>query len=151
MMNRMPCSSTNRVSVGSETKAPADVARDWPPALGEPHRCGARWLAAVHVEVPSLDEAVEGYRRLRGVENLTRPDAHGPGRASVRVPLASGELVLREGGRERIVGIVLGVPSLMGTRAELGDLLEPVEADVAWVDPDEVFGLRLGFTERQDR
>ena len=128
---------------------PTDVALDWPPALGEPHRCGARWLVAVHVEVPSLDEAVEGYRRLLGAEDVAWPDAHGLGHGAARVPLAAGELVLREGGREQIVGIVLGVPSLAETRAELGEALGPVEEDVAWVDPNEVFGLRLGFTERQ--
>ena len=131
--------------------APPDVARDWPPALGEPHRCGARALAAVHVEVPSLAEAVNGYRRLLGAEDVPWPDAEPPGRRSARVPLASGGLVLREGGRERIVGIVLEVPSLGETRAALGDVLGPVEDDVAWIDPDEVFGLRVGFTERQRR
>jgi catechol 2,3-dioxygenase-like lactoylglutathione lyase family enzyme len=131
--------------------APPDVARDWPPALGEPHRCGARALAAVHVEVPSLAEAVNRYRRLLGAEDVPWPDAEPPGRRSARVPLASGELVLREGGRGRIVGIVVEVPSLGETRAALGDVLGPVEDDVAWIDPDEVFGLPVGFTERQRR
>lgn len=64
-----------------------------------------------------------------------------------RVPLASGEVVLDEGGSQGIVGIVLGVPSLEATRAALKDLLGPTEDDVAWIDADAAFGLRLGFAD----
>jgi Glyoxalase-like domain len=39
--------------------APRAIARDWPPALAEDHRCGARTLAAAHVEVPSLARSRE--------------------------------------------------------------------------------------------
>ena len=124
--------------------APPDVARDWPPALAEPHRCGARSLAQVHVEVSALDEAAQGYRRLLGSAEAVASEPE-----RVRVGLASGELVLHEGDSDAIVGVVLGVPSLDATRAALGGLLGPSEQGVAWVDPAETFGLRLGFTERE--
>jgi len=124
--------------------APAAVARDWPPALAEDHRCGARALAAMHVEVPSLDEALEAYRRLLGARE---PSCSGPERRRAHVPLASGELILHEGGSGGIVGIVLGVPSLAATRAALGVELGRTDDDVAWLDPAETFGLRLGFAE----
>jgi hypothetical protein len=122
--------------------APPAIARDWPPELSGTHRCGARTLAAVHVEVPSLEEAAEAYRRLIGAEGSS-----GSARNRMRLPLTSGELVLQEGGSGGIVGIVLGVPSLDATRAVLGSRLAPTEDDVAWVRPDETFGLGLGFAE----
>jgi hypothetical protein len=96
----------------------------------------------VHVEVSSPDEAAEAYRRLLGDPEAVRSD---PERA--RVALASGELVLHEGGSSGIVGVVLGVPSLEATRAVLGESLGRSERGVAWVDRAEAFGLRLGFTE----
>jgi hypothetical protein len=65
--------------------------------------------------------------------------------AAVRVPLASGALVLREGAVERIAGIVLGVGSLVETRRMLP--LGPTEDGVAWLEGDAARGLRLGFTE----
>lgn len=126
--------------------APAAVARDWPPALGEPHRCGARSLAAVHVEVPSPAEAADAYGRLLGIDP---PRASEPG--VVRVPLGSGEIVLHEGGSGAIVGIVLGVHALEATREALGPWVWGMEGDVAWLDPDTAFGLRLGITERPGR
>jgi hypothetical protein len=136
------------VSVGSvplpiliRRTAPPEVARDWPPELREPHGCGARSLAAVHVAVPSLEEAAGAYRRLVGA---VEP---GPGRDRLPVPLASGELVLHEAGSGGIDGIVLGVSSLDATRAALRGRLGPVDDDgVVWLDPAETFGLRLGFT-----
>jgi len=72
--------------------APVDVARDWPPALSGSHRCGARSLVAVHLEVPSLDAAAEAFSRLVGT-SLSSATAG----AAVRVPLASGELVAAVG------------------------------------------------------
>lgn len=122
--------------------APPEVASDWPPPLVEPHRCGARSLAAVHVEVPSLADSLDGFARLLGSEATLRE----PGR--VRVRLASGELVLREGVRPAIVGIVLGVSSLEVTRAVIGASPERLDDPVAWLDGGEAFGLRLGFAER---
>jgi len=120
--------------------APVDVARDWPPALSGSHRCGARSLVAVHLEVPSLDAAAEAFSRLVGT-SLSSATAG----AAVRVPLASGELVLREGAVDRIAGLVLGVGSLVETRRVLA--LGPTEDGVAWLEGEEAHGLRLGFTE----
>lgn len=128
--------------------APRTVARDWPPALAETHRCGARTLAAVHVEVPSLDEAVEAYRRLLGAGAVSWADAErrpGVGRAHAR--LASGQIVLQEGGPREVLGLELGVPSLAATRTALEGRLLQTDGGVAWLDPDEAFGLRLGFAE----
>lgn len=127
--------------------APAAIARDWPPPLAETHRCGARALAAVHVEVPSLGEAIEAYRSLLGADERAWTTELRSERGWVHVPLASGELVLHEGGPGRIAGIVIGVPSVDATRAALGERLGPTDGGVAWLDPAETFGLRLGFTE----
>lgn len=122
--------------------SPADVARDWPPPLAEPHRCGARALAAVHIEVTSLAGSAEAYGRLLGTGPPMRVEA-----GEVRVLLASGEVVLREGGAERIAGIVLAVQDLEATRVVLGDAIADTRGGIAWVDPDAASGLRLGFTE----
>lgn len=129
--------------------APASVALDWPPALRGDHRSGARWLVAVHVEVTSLDEATEGYRRLIATEESPRTvEGSRTDDGPVRVRLAAGEVVLHEGSSPGTLGVVLGVPSLATPRAALGDAIGPSdEDDVAWVDPAETFGLRLGFTE----
>jgi hypothetical protein len=121
--------------------APADVARDWPPALSRAQRCGARFLATVVFDVSSLDAAAGAFSSLLG-RPLERPAATG-----VRVPLASGELVLREGPVDRIAGVVLGVGSLEETRRVL--TLGPTEDGVAWLEGDGAHGLRLGFTERR--
>jgi len=129
--------------------APPAAALNWPPALTDTHRCGARALAAVHVDVPSLDAAVRAYRKLLGAGEEPWPVTE-PRSASARahVPLASGEIVLHEGSSDAIAGIVLGVSSLDETRAALEGRMERTD-DVAWLDPDETFGLRLGFTELQ--
>ncbi len=47
---------------------PAQVARNWPPPLDEPHRCGAVTLAAVHLPVASIDAAADVYARLLNVD-----------------------------------------------------------------------------------
>jgi hypothetical protein len=128
--------------------APRDVARDWPPSLVADHRCGARTLAAVHVEVPSLDDAVPTYRRLLVGEALPEAGEEGSIGKRKRLRLASGEIVLSEGGLGGVVGLVFGVPSLATTRGELlGGRLGPTEEGVAWLNPEEAFGLRLGFAE----
>lgn len=121
--------------------APSDVARDWPPALGEPHRCGARTLAAVHVEVPSVGEALEAYGRLLG----RQPER--PVRGPAHVSLVTGEVVLHEDRGGRISGIVLGVSSLDQTRDALRAPLVETRDGVAWRDPEGAFGVRLGFAE----
>ncbi|HEU4355532.1 MAG TPA: hypothetical protein VFT27_08085, partial [Actinomycetota bacterium] len=120
--------------------APPGIARDWPPDLDEPHRCGARTLAAVHVEVPSVGEALGAYGWLLGRELQ-------PSREPAHVPLAMGEVVLHEGPGERIVGVVLGVGSLDQTRGSMPLPLEESGDGVAWLDPEEAIGLRLGFAE----
>ena len=121
--------------------APVDVARDWPPALSGSHRCGARSVVAVHLEVSSLDDVTRAFSTLLGTA-LSPPKAG----AAVRVPLASGALVMREGAVDRIAGIVLGVGSLVDTRRVLA--LGPIDDGVAWLEGDGAHGLRLGFTER---
>jgi hypothetical protein len=121
--------------------APPEIARDWPPALAEPHPCGGHTLAAVHVEVPSVAEAVEAYARLLGRDVEASPD--GP----ARVPLASGHLVLRQGDPGRIAGIVLGVVSYDRTRDALAASLPEPEDGVAWLDLAETHGVRVGFAE----
>ena len=127
--------------------APRAVARDWPPALVQTHPCGARTLAAVHVEVPAIEEAVEAYRRLLGAEQVSWADKErrAQGKASVR--LASGEIVLHEGDSGGALGLVLGVRSLATTRTALESRLAWRDEKVVWVDPHETFGLRLGFAE----
>ena len=118
--------------------APSEIARDWPPALDEPHHCGARALAEIHVEVSSVGEALEAYGRLLGRE----PE---PARDHPRVSLAMGEVVLHEGLGGRITGVVLGVGSLDRTREATSLPLEDPGDGVAWLDPDRAFGLRIGF------
>ena len=43
--------------------------------------------------------------------------------------------------------LVLGVPSLAATRTALEGRLPRTEGSIAWLDPDQAFGLRLGFAE----
>ena len=76
--------------------APRAVARDWPPPLADTHRCGARTLAAVHVEVPSLEEAVEAYRRLPGADHVSWADNERRARGQACARLATGEIVLHK-------------------------------------------------------
>jgi catechol 2,3-dioxygenase-like lactoylglutathione lyase family enzyme len=126
---------------------PPAVARDWPPALGQTHPCGARTLAAVHLEVPSLKEAVEAYRRLLGAEQVSWADHKRRARGKASARLASGEIVLHEGVSGAALGLVLGVPSLAATRIALEGRFAPVDEDVAWMHRGQTFGLRLGFAE----
>jgi hypothetical protein len=124
---------------------PAAIARDWPPPLAEPHRCGARNLSSVHLDVPSVDAAIQAYRKL-----VSR-NAVSVGANAVRVRLASGELVLREAPTARVAGIVLGVPSLAATRAALELPLPRDEEGIAWLGERDLDGLRLGFVEHAGR
>jgi hypothetical protein len=126
--------------------APADVARRWPPPLGPPHRCGARELVAVHVAVPSLDEAVEVYGALAGSDPIASNDRSG--RRIARLRLASGEIVLEEQrSSDAPLGLVLGVVSIASTRAALERRTRAKTGNVVWLDPRETNGLRLGFVE----
>lgn len=69
-------------------------------------------------------------------------------RARLRlVPLSSGALVLHEGDSCGIAGVVLAVAFLHETRAALGEAFGQVDEGVALFDPDQAFGLRIGFTE----
>jgi len=128
--------------------APPEVARDWPPALAEPHRCGARTLAEVHVGVPSLGEALEAYGRLLGLGPDEMPGSVADprsGRMRLVLPLASGRVVLLDGGTGGVERIVLGVASLEGVD---GGSRTRYEGDpVAWLDPGEAFGLELGLAQ----
>jgi hypothetical protein len=99
-------------------------------------------LAAVHVEVPSLPGAADVYGRLLGTRLPRLVEAR-----EVRVPLASGELVLREGAADRIVGIVLAVRDLEASHAALGDAIADTRDGIAWVDLEAASGLPLGFTD----
>jgi hypothetical protein len=128
---------------------PPEVARHWPPPLGEPHRCGAHTLAAVHIGVPEMDPALDVYRRLLACDETSSPSVSAiDGRRQARLLLASGHLVLVEAETAKIAGLVVGVTSLADTAAVMGGGLRRTPGDpVAWLDPVETFGLRLGFVE----
>jgi catechol 2,3-dioxygenase-like lactoylglutathione lyase family enzyme len=124
--------------------APAEVARDWPPALDRPHRCGAFTLAAVHLPVRSVSSAADVYARLLGVEapRIRRR------RAAFRV--GSATIVLVEGDERGAV--VLGVASLERSRAALGPVLMPTDrGGVAWLNPAATEGLPIGLAEGRTR
>ncbi len=127
--------------------SPAEIARDWPPALGEPHRCGARTLAEVHVGVPSLAEALEPYGRLLGTEAPAPIVDPRSGRPRATFDLAGGRVALLDGGVGEVERIVLGAPTL---RAPLKGRLIRQEGDpVAWLDPSETYGLEVGLVGTQ--
>ena len=122
---------------------PAEVARNWPPPLDQPHRCGAFMLAAVHLPVASIEAGADVYARLLNVEAsaLSRP---GPGRRRTVFHLGSARIMLIEGGERRAV--VLGVASLETSRAILSSVLLPPDDDgIAWLhsstNADRAFGL----------
>lgn len=126
---------------------PAEVARNWPPPLDRPHRCGASTLAAVHVPVASIEAAVEVYGRLLAVD--APPVISGPGLGERRAVFHSGpsSIVLVERGTRRAV--VLGVASLERARTALGSMLLPTdEEEVAWLDPSATSGLAIGLRSR---
>jgi catechol 2,3-dioxygenase-like lactoylglutathione lyase family enzyme len=124
---------------------PAQVARNWPPPLDRPHRCGAVTLAAVHLPVPSAGEAAEFYARLLNVEAPTALSGAGPHRRAV-FQLGSATITLVEDGERRAV--VLGVASLEMSRAFLSSaLLPPDDQGVAWLDPSATSGLAVGLAE----
>jgi hypothetical protein len=119
--------------------APADVARSWPPALGEPHPSGATAISAVHVPVPALEPAVAAYARLLG----TRPSTVDARRGRVAFRLGDARIVLTE--RDDDLAVVFAVASVERPRERIGPAVGPPRDGVAWVDPAEVPGLRLGF------
>jgi Glyoxalase-like domain len=127
---------------------PSDVARDWPPTLAEPHPCGARTLAEVHVGVPSLDVALDVYGRLLMLSGNPEPVADPrSGRSRVELPTSSGRIVLLGGGTGEVERIVLSVASLHATRGRRQGLSQYEGDSVAWLDLAETFGLELGFIE----
>lgn len=131
--------------------APLEIAADWPPALSQPHRSGARTLVQVHVGVPSIGPATREYTRLLGLGAPPEPVLETrSGRLRAPLPTSSGSVVLLDGGSGTIERLVLGVGSLPRTRDALGAGLvgpEVDEAGIAWVDRSEAFGLELGFVE----
>jgi catechol 2,3-dioxygenase-like lactoylglutathione lyase family enzyme len=125
--------------------APAAVARDWPPPLGWPHRCGAFTLAAVHIPVASIQQAAGVYARLLGVALPRVVSGPGPGQLRTAFDLGSGSIVLREGAERRAV--VLGVASLELSRTALSQVLLIDDDGVAWLDPSTTSNLRIGLVE----
>jgi Glyoxalase-like domain len=123
---------------------PAQVARNWPPPLDEPHRCGAVTLAAVHLPVASIEAAADVYARLL---NIDAPRAlSSPGSRRRVFHLGSGTITLVEDGEQRAV--VLGVASLEMAKAVLSSMLLPPDREgVAWLDPSATSGLAVGLVE----
>jgi hypothetical protein len=119
--------------------APADVARSWPPALGEPHPSGATAISAVHVPVPALEPAVAAYALLLGA----RPSTVDARRGRVAFRLGDARIVLTE--RDADLAVVLAVTSVERLRERIGTAVGPPRDGVAWVDPSAASGLRLGF------
>jgi hypothetical protein len=125
---------------------PAQVARNWPPPLDKPHRCGAFTLAAVHLPVASIEAAADVYARLLNVEAPRVLPGPGLGRRQGVFRLGSATIMLVEGGERRAV--VLGVASLERSRAVLSSvLLRPDDEGVAWLDPSATSGLAVGLAE----
>lgn len=124
---------------------PAQVARNWPPPLDKPHRCGAVTLAAVRLPVASIEAAADVYARLLNVE--APPALSGPRSHRRRVfHLGSATITLVEDGERRAV--VLGVASLEISRAVLSSvLLPPDDEGVAWLDPSATSDLAVGLIE----
>jgi hypothetical protein len=123
---------------------PAQAARDWPPPLDKPYRCGAFTLAAIHLPVASMEAAADVYARLLNAG--APPAVPGPGpRQRRRVfHVGSGAIILVEGGARRAV--VLGVASLARSRAVLSSvLLPPDDQGVAWLDPSATSDLAVGL------
>ena len=124
---------------------PAQVARNWPPPLDRPHRCGAVTLAAVHLPVASIEAAADIYARLLNVEVPPALSGRRPQRRGV-FHLGSATIKLVEDGEQPAV--VLGVASLQMSRAVLSSvLLPPDDEGVAWLDPSATSGLEAGLAE----
>jgi hypothetical protein len=124
---------------------PVQVARNWPPPLGKPHRCGAVTLAAVHLPVASIEAAADVYARLLSVEAPPALCSPGPHRRRV-FHLGSAAITLVEGGEQPAV--VLGVASLEMSRAVLSSVLLPPDHEgVAWLDPSATSGLAVGLVD----
>jgi catechol 2,3-dioxygenase-like lactoylglutathione lyase family enzyme len=125
---------------------PAQVARNWPPALDQPHRCGAFMLAAVHLPVASIEAGADVYVRLLNVEAPPALTGPGPGRRRRVFHLGSARIMLVEDGERRAV--VLGVASLETSRAVLSsELLPPDDGGIAWLHPSATSDLAVGLVE----
>ncbi len=121
---------------------PPDVARDWPPALREAHRCRARTLAAVQVTVPDLTVAVDVYCRLTGSDPEPAGAVGDVARAEFQ--LQSGRIILTEGAAPGVSAVILGTASLSESMRVAGPLSG---APVAWSDPRATHGLQVGFMQ----
>jgi hypothetical protein len=123
---------------------PPEIARNWPPPQRAAHRCGATTLDAVHVTVPDLAAAADTYRRLVGERRVDGGEAVVDAAGSVEVRLDRGRILLVEGERAGVTGIVLGVASLAQTSRVVGPLSG---APVAWLDRSVTHGVRIGFRQ----
>jgi hypothetical protein len=121
---------------------PPEVASDWPPALGRPHRCGARTLHAVHIAVPELASATQVYGRLLG--SLPEIGVSDAGAPYACFSLASGRIVLSPGPGCGVSCIVLGVSSFVESARVVGPLSN---GPVAWLDEKACRGVRIGMCE----
>jgi len=124
---------------------PADVARDWPPALVRPHRCDALSLVEVRVAVPNFEAGLQTYSRLLGI--APEPVRAGDQEAGARFALAGGRIVLIEGPEIGVEALVLGVNSLQRALQCLGSVAGEQKDPTFWTDPCRFHGLRLGFTQ----
>jgi hypothetical protein len=126
---------------------PADVARDWPPALVRQHSCDATSLQEVRVGVEALDTALDIYSRLLGRD--PEPAQVGEEGEGARFPLADGTIVLVECDVPGVQAVVLGVRSLERACDCLGSLVMPGSDQTIWVDRSAAHGLQWAFTETQ--
>ena len=110
--------------------SPSKIAKDWPPALTQQHRCGAYKLAAVHLTVRDLGAAREVYTQLLG-----------PGQKLI---------ILNEGDNVGVSGLVLSVKSHEKIHDMFGnDLCGPDKDGISWVTPKKTKGVRIGFFIQQ--
>lgn len=129
---------------------PAQVARNWPPPLDKPHRCGAFMLAAVHLPVASIEAAADTYARLLNVG--ASHSAPGPEQARRRKVFhcGSARIMLIEHGERPAV--VLGVASLDTSNAALSSVLDPPDDEgVAWMSTQATSNLAIGLVEAEHR
>jgi hypothetical protein len=143
---RDTCEVSVRLPILVRRTHPPEMTADWPPALVEPHRCGARTLEAVHLVVSDLGAAVDAYTRLLGRHAVSA--VGGDGSRGAAFVLAAGRIVLSEGAGSGVAGIVLGVSSLEQTVRVVGPLSG---RRPAWADPATTHGLWIGFTEVHQR
>ena len=91
---------------------PADLARDWPPALVQVPASGVRGLAAVTLTTPDVPHALELFRALCGESRVS---------AQGVVELGVGRLLIEEGPERNIRRLVLATADLEHTRRFLAE------------------------------